>query len=82
MNMLVDQWERCFSPLGVEMIDQLWTLEVFVSTCPVDYAKSVPKETVHYSMNLEVCWVNLCNITASSVMFLTNRTGNTMNVNF
>ena len=41
-----------------------------VSTCPVDYATSVPTEKVHYSMNLESVLVNLCNITASSVMFL------------
>ena len=41
-----------------------------VSTCPVDYATSVPTEKVHYSMNLKVCWVNLCDITAPSVMFL------------
>ena len=33
-----------------------------VSTCPVDFATSVPTEKVHYSMN--------CNITASSAMFL------------
>ena len=42
-----------------------------VSTCPVDYATSVPTEKVHCSMNLErVWWVNLCNITASSVLLL------------
>ena len=42
-----------------------------VSTCPVDYATSAPTEKVQYSMNLgRVCWVNLCNIAASSVMFL------------
>ena len=40
-----------------------------VSTCPVDYVTSVPTEKVHYSMNLESVLVNLCNITASSVMF-------------
>ena len=27
-----------------------------VSTCPVDYATSVPTEKVHYSMNLESVW--------------------------
>ena len=27
--------------------------ERVVSTCPVDYATSVPSERVHYSMNLE-----------------------------
>ena len=52
-----------------------------VSTCPMDYATSVPTEKVHYSMNFGVCgWVNRCNVTASSVMFhFTNRTGSNMN---
>ena len=50
---LISQKERCFSPLDVEMIDQLLTLEVFCTTFPVDYATSVPTEKVHYSMNLE-----------------------------
>ena len=27
-----------------------------VSTCPVDYATSVPTEKVHYNMNLESVW--------------------------
>ena len=43
---------------------------IVVSTCPVDYATSVPTEKVQYSMNLESVLVNLCNITALSVMFL------------
>ena len=38
-----------------------------VSTCPVDYATSVPTEK--YNTVWRVCWVNLCNITASSAMF-------------
>ena len=43
----------------------------FVSTGPVDHATSVPTEKVQYSMNSErVCWVNLCNVSAPSVMFL------------
>ena len=29
---------------------------IVVSTCPVDYATSVPTEKVHYSMNLESVW--------------------------
>ena len=45
-----------------------------VSTCPVDYAASVPTENVQYSINLEsVLGESLQhygNITASSVMFL------------
>ena len=41
-----------------------------VSTCPVDCATSVPTEKVHHSMNFESVLVNLCNITSSSVMFL------------
>ena len=41
-----------------------------VSTCPVDYATLVPIEKVTIQFEFGVCWVNLCNITASSVMFL------------
>ena len=40
-----------------------------VSTCPVDYATSVPTEKVQYSMNLESALGESCKITASSVMF-------------
>ena len=41
-----------------------------VSTCPVDYATSVPTEKSPLQHEFGVCWVNLCNITVSSVMFL------------
>ena len=42
------EWERCFSPLEVEMIDQFVDSGSVVSTCPVDYATSVPtKSTIH-----------------------------------
>ena len=41
-----------------------------VSTCPVNYATSVPTESaIQYKFG-RVCWVNLCNITASSVTLL------------
>ena len=83
MKILISQRERCFSPLDVEMIDQLLTLGSVVSTCPVDYATSVPTEKVHYSMNLESVLgesVQHCGI-KRNVPF-TNRTGSAMNVNF
>ena len=55
-----------------------------VSTCPVDYATSVPTERVNKSMNLEsVCWENHYNIMASSAMFVSRtEKGSTMSVNF
>ena len=40
-----------------------------VSTCPVDYATSVPTEKSTIQYEFGVCSVNLFNITASSVMF-------------
>ena len=40
-----------------------------VSTCPVANATSVPTESP-LQCEFGVCWVNLCNITASSVVFL------------
>ena len=53
-----------------------------VSTCPVHRATSVPTETP-LKFEFGMCWVNLCNITASCVMFpFTNKFGSTMNVNF
>ena len=71
MKISISQTERCFSPLDVEMIDQLSTLEgSVVSTCPVDFATSVPTEKVQYSLNLEGVLGESLNITASSVMFL------------
>ena len=42
-----------FSPLDVKMIDHFFYSGSGVSTCPVDYARSVPTEKVHYSMHLE-----------------------------
>ena len=54
-----------------------------VSTCPVDYATSVPTEKVHYSMNLEsVLGESLQHYGIKRNVLFTNRTGSTMNVNF
>ena len=54
-----------------------------VSTCPVDYATSVPTEKVHYSMNLEsVLGESLQHYGVKCNVLFTNRTGCTMNVNF
>ena len=76
---LISQRERCFSPLDVEMIYQFLTQEV--STCPVDYATSVPTEKVHYSTNLEsVLGESLQHDGIKRNVFFTNRTGSTMNV--
>ena len=54
-----------------------------VSTCPVNYATSVPTEKVHYSLNLEsVLGESLQHYGIKRSAPLTNRTGSTMNVNF
>ena len=54
-----------------------------VSTCPVDYATSVPTEKVHYSMNLEsVLGESLQHYGIKRNVLVTNRIGSTMNVNF
>ena len=54
-----------------------------VSTCPVDYATSVPTEEVHYSMNLEsVLGESLQHYGIKRNVPFTNRTSSTMNVNF
>ena len=42
-----------FSPLDVEMVGQSLAPGGVVSTCPVEYATSVPTEKVQYSMNFE-----------------------------
>ena len=54
-----------------------------VSTCPVDYATSVPTGKVHYKMNLEsVLGESLQHHGIKRNVLFTNRTGSTMNVNF
>ena len=54
-----------------------------MSTCPVDYATSVPTEKVHYSMNLEsVLGESLQHYGIKRNVLFTNRNGSTMNVNF
>ena len=54
-----------------------------VSTCPVDYATSVPTEKVHCSMNLEsVVGESLQHYGIKRNVAFTNRSGSTMNVNF
>ena len=54
-----------------------------VSTCPVDYATSVPTEKVHYSTNLEsVLGESLQHDGIKRYVLFANRTGSTMNVNF
>ena len=54
-----------------------------VSTCPVDYATSVPTEKIHYTMNLEsVLGESLQHHGIKRNVLFTNRTGSTVNVNF
>ena len=54
-----------------------------VSTCPVDYATSVPTEKVQHCMDLEsVLGESLQNYGIKRNVPFTNRTGSTMNVNF
>ena len=54
-----------------------------VSTCPVDYATSVPTETVHYCVNLEgVLGESVQRYGVKRNLPFTIRTGSTMNVNF
>ena len=54
-----------------------------MSTCPMDYATSVPTEKVHYSMNLEsVLGKSLQHHGIKRNVPFTNRTGSTANVNF
>ena len=53
-----------------------------VSTCPVDYATSVPKDKVHYSMNLEgVLRESLQHYGIKRNVLFTKRIGGTVNVN-
>ena len=50
-----------------------------VSTCPVDYATSVPIERVHYSMNFEsVLGESLLHYGIKRDVLFTNRSGSTM----
>ena len=54
-----------------------------VSTCPVDYATSVPTEKVQHSMNLEsVLGESLQHYGIKRNVLFTNRSGSSMNVNF
>ena len=54
-----------------------------VSTCPVDYATSVPREKVQYSMNLDsVLGEFLQHYGIKRNVPFTNRSGSSMNVNF
>ena len=49
-----------------------------VSTCPVDYATSIPTEKVHYSMNLEsVLGEHLQHYGIKRSVLFTNRNGST-----
>ena len=76
------QRERFLSALDVEMIDHWLTLEVLCPRAPVDYATSVPKEKVHYSMNLKgVLRESLQHYGIKRSVLFTKRIGSTVNVN-
>ena len=54
-----------------------------VSTCPSGSCDVGSDRESAIQNEFGVCWVNLCNITASTVMFLSpDRSGSSMNVNF
>ena len=54
-----------------------------VSTCPVDYATSVPTEKIHYTMNfLSVLGESLQHHDIKRNVPFTNRTGSIVNVSF
>ena len=54
-----------------------------MSTCPVDYATSVPTEKVQYSMNVEsVLGESLQHYGITRNVLFTNRSGSSMNVKF
>ena len=54
-----------------------------MSTCPVEYATSVPTDKVNYSVILEsVLSESLQHYVIKRYVLFTNRKGSTMNVNF
>ena len=83
MKKLISQRERCFFAVGCRDDRPIVDYGSVVSTCPVDYATSVPTEKVRYSMNLEsVLGESLQHYGIKRNLPFTNRTGSTMNVNF
>ena len=64
MKNLISEREGCFSPLDVKMIGWKCCVHVHPVLCDVSSDRNSP---LPYEFG--VCWVNLCNITASSVMF-------------
>ena len=83
VKILISQRERCLSPLDVEMDRPIDDSGSVVSTCPVEYATSVPTEKFHFSMNLEsVLGESLQQYGIKRNVLFTNRTGSTVNVTF
>ena len=81
MKHLISQRERCFSPLHVEMIDQLLTLEVLFPRAQWIVRRQFRQRKVHYTTNLEsVLGESLQHHGIKRNVPSTNRTGSTMNV--
>ena len=81
MKILISQRERCFSPLDVEMIHQLLTLEVLCPRAPVDIA-SDRENPLQNEVGECVLGESLQHYGIKRNVPFTNRTGSTMNVNF
>ena len=81
MRNLTSQRESCFSPLDVEKIDQLLTLEVVCPRAQWIMRRQFRKR-VHHSMNLESVFGESLHYGIKRHVPFTNRTGSTMNVNF
>ena len=83
MKNSISQRERCFCAVGCRDDRPIVDSGSVVSTCPVDYATSVPTEKVHYSMILEsVLGESLQHYGIKRSVPFTNRSGSSMNVIF
>ena len=83
MKNSISQRERCFSPLDVEMIDKLSTLQVLCPRVQWTLRRRFRQKKVHYSMNMEsVLGESLQHYGIKSNVPSTNRSGSSMNVNF
>ena len=83
MKNSISQRERCFSPLGVEMIDQLSTLEVLRPRVQRIMRRRFRQKKYNTGMNLEsVLGKSLQHYGIKRNVPFTNRSGSSMNVNF
>ena len=83
MKNSISRRERCFSPLGVEMIDHLSTLEVLCPRVQWITRRQFRQRKYNTSMNLEsVLGESLQHYGIKRNVPFTNRSGSSMNVNF